>query len=191
MLPCPSLSPGVCSNPCPLSRWCLPTISSFVAPFSACPQSSPESESLPMSWLFVSCGQRIGASASVLPMNIQDWFPLGWTGWISLQTKGLSESSPAPQFESINSSVLSLLYGPTLTFVSKVMSLLFNTQSRFVTGDNQSFRLSSCPFPLLSRQQKQATSMPVHWLLSALSCLMEVWLTCQVPQLWPHPVVCL
>ena len=76
----------------PLSRWCHPTISSSVIPFSSCPQSFAASESFPMSWLFTSDGQSIGVSASalVLPINIQDWFPLGWTGRISLQSKGLS-----------------------------------------------------------------------------------------------------
>ena len=88
-LPCPSPSLGVCSNSRPLNQWCHPTISSSVIPFS-CPQSFPASGSFPMSWLFSSGDQRIGASASVLPMNIQDWFPLEWTGWISLQSKGLS-----------------------------------------------------------------------------------------------------
>ena len=87
-LPCPSLSPGVCSNSCPSSRWCHPTISSSVVPF--CPQSFQASGSFPMCQLFTSGGQRIGASASVLPVNIQGWFPLGWTAWISLQSKGLS-----------------------------------------------------------------------------------------------------
>ena len=79
-------------NSCPLSRWCHPTISSSVVPFSSCLQSFPASGSFQMSQLFASGGQSIGvsASASVLPMNIQDWFPLGWTGWISFQSKGLS-----------------------------------------------------------------------------------------------------
>ena len=91
-LSCPLLPPGVCSNSCLLSRWCHPTISSSVIPFSSCLQSFPASGSFPMSQLFASGGQSIGASASapVLPMNIQDWFPLGWTGCISLQSKGLS-----------------------------------------------------------------------------------------------------
>ena len=91
-LPCPSPTPGVYSNACPLSWWCHPTISSSVVPFSSRLQSFPTSGSFPMSQLFVSGGQIIGVSAStsVLPMNIQDWFPLGWTGWISLQSKGLS-----------------------------------------------------------------------------------------------------
>ena len=87
-----SLTPGVHPNPCPSSRWCHPTISSSVVPFSSCPQSFPTSGSSPMSQLFASGGQSIGVSAStsVLPMNTQDWSPLGWTGWISLQSKELS-----------------------------------------------------------------------------------------------------
>ena len=90
--PCPSATSGVYPNSCPLSRWCYPTISCSVFPFSSCPQSLPASGSFPMSQLFASGGQSIGvsASASVLPMNTQDWSPLGWTGWISLQSKGLS-----------------------------------------------------------------------------------------------------
>ena len=84
--PCPSPTPGVYSNSCPLSQWYHPSISSSVVPFSSCPQSFPASGSFPMSQFFTSGGQSIGVSAltSVLPMNIQDWFPLGWTGWISL-----------------------------------------------------------------------------------------------------------
>ena len=110
---------AVCSNPCLLSQWCHSTILSSVAPFSSCPQSFPASGSFPMNQLFTSGGQSIGtsASASVLPMNIQGWFPLGWTGLISLQSKGSQESSPASQFKSINSSALSLLYGPALTSI--------------------------------------------------------------------------
>ena len=90
--PCPSPTPRACSNPCPSSQWCHPTISSSVIPFSSCLQSFPESGSFPMSQLFASGGQSIGVSAStsVLPMNTQEWSPLGWTGWISLQSKGLS-----------------------------------------------------------------------------------------------------
>ena len=89
--PSPSPTPRVYSNSCPLSRWCHPAISSSVIPFSSCPQSLPASGSFPMSQLFASGGRSIGvsASASVLPMNTQDWSPLGWTGWISLQSKGL------------------------------------------------------------------------------------------------------
>ena len=89
---CPSPTPRVHPNPCPLSWWCHPTISSSVVPFSSCPQSFPASRSFQMSQLFASGGQSIGVSAStsVLPTNTQDWSPLGWTGWISLQSKGLS-----------------------------------------------------------------------------------------------------
>ena len=90
--PCPSPTPGACSNSCPSSQWCHPTISSSVISFSSCLQSFLASGSFPMNQFFTSGDQsiRVSASASVLPMNIQDWFPLGWTGWISLQSKGLS-----------------------------------------------------------------------------------------------------
>ena len=90
--PCPSSNPGVHPNPCPLSQWCHPTISSSIVHFSSGPQSFPASGSFQMSQLFTSGGQSIGVSAStsVLPMNTQDWSPLGWTDWISLQSKGLS-----------------------------------------------------------------------------------------------------
>ena len=128
--------------------WCHPTILSSVVPFSSCPQSFPASGSFPVSWLFSSGGQSIGGSALawVLPVNIQGWFPLGLTGLISLPSGDSEESSPAPEFESFNSSALSLLYGSTLTsyrttgktidltrrtFVSKGMSLRFNTLSGF------------------------------------------------------------
>ena len=90
--PCPSPTPRVYPNSCPSSQWCHPTISSSVVPFSSCPQSFPTSRSFQMSQLFASGGQSIGisASTSVLPMKIQDWFPLGWTSCISFQYKGLS-----------------------------------------------------------------------------------------------------
>ena len=90
--PCPSPTPGAYPNPCPWSRWCHPTISSSVVPFSSCPQSFSASGLFQMTQLFTSGGQsiRISASTSVLPMNTQDWSPLRWTGWISLQSKGLS-----------------------------------------------------------------------------------------------------
>ena len=117
--PCPSLTPGVYSNSCPSSRWCHPTISSSVVPFSSCPKSLPASGSFPMSQLFAWGGQSTGvsASASVLPLNTQDWSPVGWTGWISLQSKESQESSPTPQFKSINFSVLGFLYSPILTSI--------------------------------------------------------------------------
>ena len=113
--PCPSPTPAVYSNSCPLSRWCHPTISFSVIPFSSCFQSFPASGSFPMSRLLASGGQSIGASVPVLPMKIQGWFSLVLTGLIFLQSKGSQESSPTPQFKSINSSVLSFLYSPTLT----------------------------------------------------------------------------
>ena len=116
--PCTSSTPEVHSNPCPLSRWCHPTISSSVIPFSSCPQSFPAVRSFQMSQLFASGGQsiRVSSSASVLPMNIQDWFPLGWTGLISLQSKGLSRvfSNTTVQKHQFIGVQLSL-YSPTLT----------------------------------------------------------------------------
>ena len=119
-LPCPSPTPRACSDSCPSSWWCHPTISSSVIPFSFCLQSFPPSGSFQMSQLFTSGGQsiRVSTSTSVLPMNIQDWFPLGWTGWNSLLSKWLSqESSPIPRFKSINSLTFSFLYSPTLTSI--------------------------------------------------------------------------
>ena len=116
---CPSPIPGVYSNSCPLSRWCHRSISSSVVPFSSHLQSFPASGSFQMSQFSVSGSQsiRVSASASVFPMNIHGWFPLGWTALISLLSKGLSRTSLAPQFKSISSSALSLLSGPTLTSI--------------------------------------------------------------------------
>ena len=117
--PCPSLTPGAYPNPCPLSRWCHPTISSSVVPFSSGPQSFPASRSFPLSQLFTSGGWSIGVSAStsILPMNTQDWSPLGWTDWISLQSKGLLRVFSNTKFKSINSSVLSFVHSPPLTSI--------------------------------------------------------------------------
>ena len=117
--PCPSPAPGVYSNSCPSSCWCHPAISPSVVPFSSCPQSLPASGSFPTSQLFAWGGQSTGvsASASVLPVNTQDWSPLEWTGWMSLQSKGLSRVFPTPQFKSINSSALSFLHSPILTSI--------------------------------------------------------------------------
>ena len=148
-LPCPSLAPGVCSNSCPLSGWCCcPTFSFSITPF--CPQSFSASGSFPMSQLYTSVGQSIGALASVLPMNIQGWFPLGLTGLIFLQSKGLWRvfssttiekhlffgPGPQPSLWSNFHIHTRLLEKPWLltihTFVSKVMSLLYNKLSRFV-----------------------------------------------------------
>ena len=117
--PCPSPTPAVHPIPCPSSWWCHPTISESVIPFS-CPQSFPGSGSFQMSQFFTSRGQNIGysTSASVLPMNIQDWFPLGLTGLIFLQSKGISGVLfSKPQFKIINSLAFSLLYGQTLTSI--------------------------------------------------------------------------
>ena len=117
--PCPSPTPGVYSNPCPLSQWCHPASSSSVVPSSSCPQSFPASASFPVSQLLAWGGQSIGVSAStsVLPMNTQDWSPLRWTGWISLQSKGLSRVFSNTKFKSINSLALSFLHSPTLTSI--------------------------------------------------------------------------
>ena len=116
---CPSLSPGVHPNPCPLSRWCHPTISSSVIPFSSCLQPFPASGSFQINQFFTSGGQSIGvsASASVLPINIQEWFPSGLTGLFPCCPRDSQESSPAPHFESISSLMLSIFYGPTLTSI--------------------------------------------------------------------------
>ena len=111
-LPCPSTTPRACSNSCPSSWWCHPTILFSVVPFSSCPQSFPESGSFPIHHFFVSGSQiiRVSASTSVLPMNTQDWFPLELTGLISWSPRDSQESSPTPQFKSINALVLKFLY---------------------------------------------------------------------------------
>ena len=117
--PYPSPTSGVYSDSCPSSWWCHPTISSSVVPVSSCLQTFPASGSFQMSQFFTSDSQSIGASASasVLPMNIQDWFPLGLTGLFSLQSKGLSRVFSNTKFKSINYLALSFLYGPTLTSI--------------------------------------------------------------------------
>ena len=158
--PCPSPTPGVYSNSCPLSQWCHPAISSSVVPFSSCPQSLPASGSLPVSQLFTWGGQRIGvsASASVLPTNTQDWSRLGWTGWISSAVQGTLKSllqhhsSKASifwhsAFLTVQLSHPYMTTGKTIaltrwTFVGKVMSLLFNMLCRlFITFLPRSKRL--------------------------------------------------
>ena len=113
--PCQSPTPRVHRNPCPWSQWCHSTISSSLIPFSSCPQSFPASGSFSVSQLFASGGQSIGVSAStpVLLLNTQDWYPLEWTGWISLQSQ---ESFPTSQLKSINSA-LTFLYRPPLTSI--------------------------------------------------------------------------
>ena len=147
--PCPLPTPGVHPNPCPLSQWCHPAISPSVVPFSSCPQSFPTSGSFQMSQLFASGGQSIGVSASTrdLAMNTQDWFPLGWNGWISLQSKGLKSllQYHSPKASILRRSVFFIVQlshpymttGKTIaltrwTFVGKVMSLLFSMLFRLV-----------------------------------------------------------
>ena len=117
--PCPSPTPGVYPNPCPLSRWCHPTISSSMVPFTSRLQSFPANESFQMSLFFASGGQSIdvSASASVLPRNIQDWFPLGWTDWISLQFKKLSRVFSNTIVQKLQFFSAQLLYSPTLTSI--------------------------------------------------------------------------
>ena len=148
-LPCPSPSPRACSNSCPLSWWCHSTISFSVVPFFFPFQSFPASGSLLMGQLFTSGDQSIGASASTstLPVNIKDWSPLGWTGLISLQSKGLSRVFSSTTVQKHQFFTTQPSYGPALiskhdywknhsftiqTFVGKIMSLLFNMLSRFV-----------------------------------------------------------
>ena len=133
--PCPSPTPRVYPNPCPSSWWCYPSISSSVIPFSSCPQSLPASGSFPMSQLFAWSGQSTG----VLPVNTQDLSPLGWTGWISLQSKGLSRvfSNTTVQKHQFFGPLENMTTGKNIaltrwTFVGKVMSLLFNMLSRLV-----------------------------------------------------------
>ena len=185
-LPCPSLSPWVCWNSCPLSWWYHPTISSSVVPFSSWPQSLPASGSFQMSWLFESGGQSIGASASspVLSISIQGWFPLGLIGLISFLSKGLSQVfssitvwkhqffSTQPSLWS-NSHILYMIAVKTMTltirtFVSKVMSLLFNMLSRFVIAPSSfchSLLLPRSKCLLISRLQALSTALQqfVNW----------------------------
>ena len=180
--PCPSSTPRVHWNPCPLSQWCHPTVSSSVVPFSSCPQSFPASGSFPVSQLFLSDGQIIGASASasVFLMNIQGWFPLGLTGLISLQSQGLSRvfsnspiqkhqffgTQPSLWFNShIYTQLLkrsSRLLQPWLykTFAGKVMSLLFNTLFRLVIVLPRSNRLliSQLQPPSEPKKRKSVTA---------------------------------
>ena len=117
--PCPSPTPGVHSDSRPSSQWCHPAISFSVVPFSSCPQSLPASESLPMSQLFGWGGQSTGVSAlaSFLPKKSQGWSPSEWTGWSPCSPRDSQESSPTPQFKSINSLALSFLHSPTLTSI--------------------------------------------------------------------------
>ena len=169
--PCPAPIPGVYSNSCPWSGWCHPTISFSVIPFSSHLQSFPASGSFQMSQFFTSGGQSIGVSslASVLPMNIQDWFPLGWTCWVSLQSKGLSkvfsnttvEKHQCWAFFIVQLSHPYMTTGKTIaltrqTFVGQVMSLLFNM-------------LSSLVITFLPRSEH----FLISWLQSPLAVILE------------------
>ena len=116
-LPCPSPTPGACSNSCPSSQWCHPTILSSVFPFSSCLQSFPVSGSFLMSQFFMSGGQNIGVSASILPVNIQDWFPLGLTGWISSESRGFSRVFSNTTVQKHQFFSAQPFYGPTLTTI--------------------------------------------------------------------------
>ena len=131
--PCPSTTPRASSNSCPSSWWCHPTISSSVVPFSPCLQSFPASGYFLMSQFFASVGQSTGASAStsVLPMNIQDWFPLGWTGWISFRPSDSQESSPTSQ------SKASILWHPAFLMVQ--LSHPYMTTGKTTTLTRQTF----------------------------------------------------
>ena len=172
-LPCPSPTPRAGSNSCPSSQWCHPTISYSVIPFSSCLQSFPASRSFPMSQFFTSGGQSIGVSpsVSVLPMNIQNWFPWGWTGWISLQSKGLKSLL---QHHSSKTSVLQnsvffrvqfshtyMTIGKSIAstrriFVGKVMPLLFSMLSRLIIA-------------FLSRSKR----LLISWLQSLSAVILE------------------
>ena len=182
-LPCPSPTPRVHPNPYPLSQWCHPTISSSVTPLSSCFQSFPASGSFPMSGLFISGAQSIGASGSalVLPMNIQGRFPLRLSGWISLLSKGLwrvffSTTVQKPQFFGIQSSLCSIshiriwLLGKTTftiwTFVSKVMSLLLNMLSKTVIAFlPRNRRLLICPLDHIQINTADFYNTEVRYLL--------------------------
>ena len=183
-LPCPSLSPGIYSDSCPLSQRCYLTISSFVIPFSSCPQSFPAPESFPRSQLFTSGGQHIGASASasVLPVNIQGWFLLGLTGLISLQFKGLSRvfystTVQKHQFFGVQLSLWSNSYLHTwllekLTdytgFVGKVMSLLFKMLSNhfILCRSLLLFALSPFSIRVFSKESALHIRWPTYWSFS-------------------------
>ena len=168
--PCPLPTPGVYSNSCPLSQWWHPTISSSVVPFSSRLQSFPASGSFQMSQFSTSVGQSIGvsASASVLPMNIQDWFPLGWTGWISLLSKGTLKSRL--QHHSSKASILQCsafftvqLSHPYMT-TGKTIALTtdFCWQSNVAAAAAAAKSLQSCPI-LCHPKRRQPTRLPRPW----------------------------
>ena len=161
---CPSPTPGVHPNSCPPSRQCHPAISSCVIPFSSCPQSLPASGSSPVSQLFAWGGQSFGvsASASVLLMNTQDWFPLGWTGWISLQSKGLS------RVFSNTSGIIDFCLHVVLTHICKFKDSQKCSNSEFLSAGEISQNLPVLPIVInlfLSPQCKIYTCFPVQWII--------------------------
>ena len=204
-LPCPSSTPRACLNSCPSSQWCHPAISSSVVPFSSCPQSFPASGSFPVSRLFASGGQSIGASASasVLPMNIQDWSPLGWTVGSSCRPGDSQESSPTPQFKSINSSALSFLYSPNLTSICDYWESYWRkkstlgTVSRLLshspnTDSLQLCLLTPCGPPSIQDHRRASTRLSTCSLLRGSPHPMAVQRSL-LPHTWsqvdlPHPV---
>ena len=207
-LPCPSPTPGACSSSCPSSRWCHPTSSPSVVPFSSCLQSSPSSGSFPMSQFFASGGQSIGASASVFPMNIQDWFALGLTDWLDLLVVHGAVKSllQLPSSEALilwrSAFFMGQLSHPYMTtgktialtkwtFVGRVMSLLFNMLSRFVIGFlPRSKHLLISPSAVISEPKKiKCVSLfPLFPHLFAMkwwgrmlwSSVFECWVLCQL-----------
>ena len=181
-LPCPFQTPGTYSNTRPLGQWCHPTISSSVTPFSSCPQSLPASRSFPMSWFFTSSGQSIGvsASASVLPMSIQDWSPLGLNGWISLQSKGLSRifsntTVQKHQFFGIENAIIWILIRrdrekfdlTEKSFLSCVISVITEAEAGMMqpqsrkTGDQQKLEVKRNTFS--PRPSGEYLGLSAHW----------------------------
>ena len=199
-LPCLSPTPRACSYSCPLSQWYHPTISSSVVPFSSCLQSFVASGSFPVSQFFTTGGQsiRVSASASVLPMNIQDWFPVRLTGLISLQSRNSQESSPTTQFKSINMlhsaffivqiSHPYMTTGKSITltrwtFVRKVMSLLFNMLSRLVIAFLPRISWLQSPSTVILEPKKSLSQFPLFphlfamkwWDWMSWSSFFECW----------------
>ena len=181
-LPCPSPTPEVYSNSCPLSQWCYSTISFSVVPFFSCLQSFPASGSFPVSQFFASGGQSIGVSAStsVLPMNIQNWFPLGLTGWISLQSKGLWKvsSNTTVQKHQFFSAQFSLWSNTTgldywkkhdfdwQNFVAKVISLLFSMLSKLVItflSRSKHLLMQLLKSPSAAKLKSKKTNVSLFW----------------------------
>ena len=176
-LPCPSLSHKACANSCPLIRWCHPTIASSAAPFFSCPQSFPASGSFPMIWLFASGGQNIGASASapVLLMNIQGWFPLGWTGLIFLQSKGLSRvfSNTTVQKHQFFSTQLSLTIWTLLANKCLCFLIYYLGLSRFVTvffPRSKHLLISWLQSPAVILQPKRIKSLTISIVSPSICC---------------------